>query len=159
MLLCLQIPPVTNNTREDDKPLPKTVREGIAVRKTINTDSAVNKEKRRQAKIKAQQKQDKEAKNATAPLGDSDDDKPLVQPKNKPAPKAKAKAKAARTDDSDDDKPLVQPKNKPAPKAKPKAKSAIDKEKARQSRVRAQKREEPEVVIEAPPPIQTEEGS
>ena len=41
----------------------------------------------------AQNMQDKEAKNATAPLGDSDDDRPLVRPKNT----AKAKAKAVKT--------------------------------------------------------------
>ena len=69
-----------------------------------------------------------------------------------------------RTDDSDDDKPLVQPKNKPAApkaKAKPRAKpkSAIEKEKGRQSRVRAKKRAEmednaplSELILETPLP-------
>ena len=166
-------PPVTTNTREDDKPLKKSMREGAdpAVRTKIQKQSAVDKEKRRQAKVKAQRKQDKEAKNATAPLGDSDD-KPLVPPKNKPpAAKAKAKGKAVTKDDSDDDKPLVEPKNKPpkakakaaqtddsddkplvrrtpAAKAKPKAKSAIEKERTRQ---RASKRKEREVAIQKTP--------
>ena len=62
--------------------------------------------------------------NATAPLGerddDPDDDKPLVQPKSKAAPKPKSK-----------------------PKAAPKA-TAVQRERAHQVRVRAKKREERE---------------
>ena len=123
-------PPVANNTRDDDKPLPKTTREGASEAKRSKKDAVSIREGKGKASTKAKQKQDKEAENAVAPLGkrtdkpsgkgrgtgpkakadDSDDDKPLVKKKiltsgRGTGPKAKVKAKAA--DDSDDDKPLV----------------------------------------------------
>ena len=46
---------------------------------------------------------------------DDDDDKPLVQPKKKPAKAAEPKPSKRAADDDDDDKPLVQPKKKAKP--------------------------------------------
>ena len=73
-------------------------------------------------------------------------------------PKAKAKVKPAKADDSDDEKPINQLKKDTVPTAT-KAKSAVEKEKARQTRVRAKKRQEREdsapigqMIREAPLP-------
>ena len=85
--------PVTNNTREDDKPLEKSMREGAspAVRKKTKENLAVNKEKKRQAKVKAKQKQETEERNATAPLGERADE---VKKQASASTKARAQAKA-----------------------------------------------------------------
>ena len=54
--------PATNNTREDDKPLPKTVREGVAVRKKTKQQAVSQKKKKERAEEQAEKVREEEEK-------------------------------------------------------------------------------------------------
>ena len=94
--------PTVDNTRDDDKPLPKSMREGAMTVKKNNKQTAKQKEKTRQARLEAKARREQEER---------EDNAPLVAPKKKPKPP---------DDDSDDDKPLVAPRPRPKGKARPK---------------------------------------
>ena len=47
-------PPATNNTREDDKPLPKTVREGMTNRKKTKQQAEAQRKKKEKAEQRAE---------------------------------------------------------------------------------------------------------
>ena len=52
--------PSTNNTREDDKPLPKSVREGVAARKKTKQQAASQKKKKEKAEEQAEKLREEE---------------------------------------------------------------------------------------------------
>ena len=77
--------PTVDNTREDDKPLPKSVREGLGTAKQVRRQTKEQKKQVIQAKLKAKQKREKEEQEDNASLGGNEDnDKPLVPPKQSP---------------------------------------------------------------------------
>ena len=132
--------PVTNNTREDDKPLPKTTREAVAVKKKTKQEAAAQKEGKGSAKVKAKQKQDKEAANATAPLGQRTDD---VKPTGK-GRGGQGKAKPEPTPVPEAAKPKPKPKpNKPTAMSQPKRPEVRPK---RESTKREDMEDEPQIA-------------
>ena len=61
--------PVANNTREDSKPLPLPLREGVAKRLPIKRDATVANKKTEAAKEKALKQQNLEAQKSVKSLG------------------------------------------------------------------------------------------
>ena len=78
--------PTVDPTREDDKPLPKTIREGLATVKKTTKQTMKQKEQARQARLRAKEKREEREDNAPLVAPKADDDKPVA------APKAKAKS-------------------------------------------------------------------